>query len=111
MPIRVLAAVLICSTACGDSGDTPADREVLPSKCDAGQLEAGDHTLRLMFAGVERQFIVHVPSRTDTAEQRPLMLNMHVYTDSRQRADEFQDEIIVPHRVENKTCKKFVVDE
>ena len=39
------------------------------------------------------------------------MLNMHVYTDSRQRADEFQDEIIVPHRVENKTCKSFEVDE
>lgn len=38
-------------------------------------------------------------------------LNMHVYTESRQPADELQDEIIVPHRVEDKTCEEATVGE
>ena len=36
-------------------------------------------------------------------------LNLYVYTESRQRADEFQDEIIIPHKVEDKTCKEVEV--
>ena len=36
-------------------------------------------------------------------------LNLYVYTESRQLADEFQDEIIVVHRVEDKTCKEVEV--
>lgn len=39
------------------------------------------------------------------------MLNRHVYTDSRQPADEFQDEIIVLHRVVDKTCKETEASE
>ena len=39
------------------------------------------------------------------------MLNSHVYTETRQLGDQFQDEVIIPHRVEDKKCEGFEIDE
>lgn len=65
----------------GESGGEDAGSEEdasAPLTCDkAGSLSPGDVTMTLMHAGVERQFLVHVPASYAGGKRVPLVLDIH----------------------------------
>lgn len=67
------------------SGDEPASTGEdsstgAPIDCPLAALAAGDHTIQVLHAGLERSALVHIPASVDLQAPAPLVLNFHGLT-------------------------------
>jgi len=75
---RPLFALLsVCAVGCGEE-DKPADDGAI--MCPENPLAAGDMTITLQSNGMDRTYVLHIPSTLDLSKPAPLVLNYHGLT-------------------------------
>ena len=74
--IRLLFTIPLCLliSACG--GRTPIQQPTAPVG-QTGTLKPGDTTRSLVFAGIERTYVLHIPAGYDATRPTPLVLAFH----------------------------------
>ena len=101
-PLLVLASILLLLPGCSRATSAPEEQAaelpaaVQPAEVPAGApLGPGDTTRTLTFDGIERQYILHVPSGYDAGRPTPLVLAFHGLSldgSEMQRISQFNDE-------------------
>ena len=70
----LVSVILAAAVACGRS---KAVEPVLPVSGPQEKFAAGDHALTLVYNGVERSYVLHIPPGLDPAQSVPLVLAFH----------------------------------
>ena len=105
-PLLILASILLLLPGCNRTTTAPAEpveqaaqpaaaAQDSPAPPAAAELTSGDTTRTLLYDGIERRYILHVPSGYDAARPTPLVLAFHGLSldgSEMQRISQFNDE-------------------
>jgi polyhydroxybutyrate depolymerase len=80
-----LALALVMAAGCRDGGDAPANDALAPAGADASAAECGPGRRidaepgprSITAAGLQREYVVHLPPGYDGTEPAPLVFNLH----------------------------------
>ena len=90
--LTLLTVVVLVMSACGDASDdgsvstlaptttAEATTTAVPSDQEGSTVKIGRSTGTILSAGLDREYVLHIPSGYDEAEPLPLLVVFHGYT-------------------------------